>query len=277
MSIHTSVARPRRRFSAAVCGVSAIAIGACAPLDDSSNNNRYGSITLRATGSAQQEFPITPTAVFFTGGQTDLPTSATTVDQCSQAPFFGEQISPGNIVAGSPLTLQIGGESFNMTETPAAPRVYTLPPAVRALYAVGDTATVTVPGVAGGFPGGRVSVRLSEPVMLGSLAEVVPGQSYLIIWATNGDQRSGIVISMRYAAGAAAQGANQQVLCNVRDDGAYTFQGAQLLAWASSNALFRSINVLRWRSNTAAVDARSTLYIVSTIDTTATSAFNAPQ
>jgi len=277
MSNHPSAAHPGRRFFAAVSAVSALTISACSPLDDSSNNNRYGSIALRATGSARPEFLITPTAVFFTGGQTVLPTSATTTDQCGQFPLTVERVAAGNLTAGSPLTLQVGGESFNMIESVVAPRIYTLPVALSAQYTVGDTATVTVPGVAGGFPGGQVSVRLSEPVVLRSLAAVVPGTNYSLSWATNGDARSGIVISMRYAAGSATDGANQQLLCNVRDDGEYTFQGSQLLAWASSNALFRSINVLRWRTNTASVDARSTLYIVSTIDTTAGNIPNVPQ
>ncbi len=269
MSRHVSASRLGRRLFAALCGVSALMLGACVGLDDSANNNRYGSVNLRATGSAPGPFSATATVTFFTGGEATLPTSVTSVDQCGQFPFTVEQIVPGNLTGGTSLALRVGGQSYAMTEPPTVPRIYTLPAPGVALYQTGDSAILTVPGVAGGFPGGQIAVRLAEPVLLGPLAPVEAGADYAISWASNGDPRSGVIISMRYALAGSTDAPNRQLLCTVRDDGAYTIPGGVLTEWSTSNAASRSVNVLRWRTNEASVDERSKLHIVSTIDTTA--------
>jgi hypothetical protein len=268
MSIHVSHARLARRFFAAACGVSAFTMSACLSIDESANNNRYGSINFRATGSAEGPFAATPTAVFFTGGQATLPNSSTSSDQCAQFPLTGEQIVPGNLVGGPALELRVGGQSYSMTESATVARIYTLPAPGVALYEAGDSARITVPGVAGGFPGSQIAVRLAEPVLLGPLTPIVVGEDFPISWTTNGDPRSGVIISMRYALGAAADEPDRQLLCTVRDNGAYTIPGGLLTEWATSNAAFRSVNVLRWRTNEVSVDERTKLHIVSTIDTT---------
>ncbi len=269
MPTHMYAPRLRRRLFAVVCGVSAGALSACLTMDDSQANNRYGSINLRASGSEQGPYRATATAVFFTGGESALPNSLTTSDQCGTFPYTVEQVVPGDLTAGSSVELVMGGvTSYALAQTEAVPRVYVLPAPGVALYEEGDSAVVNVPGVAGGFPAGQIKVQLAEPVRLGTLTPIVPGEDYPISWETNGNAQSGIIISMRYASAASDDRADQQVLCIVRDNGAYTISGGLLSEWSSSNPAFRVANVLRWRTNEATVDERSKLHIVSLIDTT---------
>lgn len=268
MLMSISAKRLGRRSSAVLFGAAALSLSACLTADESANNNRYGAINIRATGSAQGPLAATPTVVFFTGGESVLPNSATSSDQCGQFPLTGEQIVPGNLRGGSPLDLKVGANSYGMVESPTVARIYTLPAPGVALYQPGDSARLSVPGVAGGFPGGQIAVRLAEPVLLGPLTPAVAGQDFPISWATNGDARSGIIISLRYAFTATSDEPDRQLLCTVRDNGSYTVPGGLLTEWATSNPAFRSVNVLRWRTNEASIDERSKLHIVSTIDTT---------
>ncbi len=262
------ISRVARRLHAVAMVTLALGVSACIDVSDPDANNRFGSISIRASSGGAGPYRALPTAIFFTGSPSTLPNSASQTDQCGQFPLAPEQLVPGTLVAGEELALRVGGQNLTMTEAPNAPRIYTMPPPGEFIYAAGDTLRVTLPGAAGGFPGSQISLRLAEAVRLGPLTPTAIGEDYPISWQQNGDARSGIIISMRYASAASTTAANLQVLCLVRDNGSYTIPGGLLTEWYTSNPSFRSVNVLRWRTNTVEVDPRSTLYIVSTIDTT---------
>src|SRR5690606_6297716 len=117
--------------------------------------------------------------------------------------------------------------------------------------------------VAGGFPAGQVSIRLAEPVQLGTLPVVSSDDDYPVTWASNGQGTSGIIIALRFGFSGSSLQPDRQVLCQVRDDGAYTIPGGFLGEYYASLPDHREINVLRWRTNAAQIDERSQLHIVS--------------
>jgi hypothetical protein len=246
----------------------ALGVSACIDVSDPDANNRFGSITIRSTGSGAGPHRALPTAIFFTGSPSTLPNSAAQTDQCGQFPLTLEQLVPGTLVAGEELAMRVGAQNLTLTEAPNVPRIYTMPAPGEFVYNEGDTVRVTLPGAAGGFPGSQISLRLAEAVRLGPLTQTEVGEDYPVSWQLSGDARSGIIISMRYASASSTTEANSQLLCLVRDNGSYTIPGGLLTEWYTSNPAFRSLNILRWRTNTVEVDPRSTLYIVSTIDTT---------
>ncbi len=272
MRLFASPSIPLRRSAQGVFAGALLVLGACS-LGESAPTFRYGVVTIRGAGSSSGSvdgpFVAAPTAVFFTAPETQVPNSVTTVDFCSLQSYVVEQIAPGNMRAGESLQVDVGSDTYSMIESDIAARIYVLSSGPAFLYQAGDTARITSPGLAGGFPGGQVAVRLAEPVRLGPLMNPVMGEDFPISWETNGDARSGIVISMRYAATSTAGAPDQQYLCIVRDNGAYTIPGSSLTDWYMSPPALREVNVMRWRTNVTEIDERSIFHVVSTIDTTA--------
>lgn len=245
-------------------------VSACRPLTDVTGDFRYGSITVRAAGSGAGPFTATPSATFFRSFEQSLPESNTLQDLCGNYAYTPATISPGNLEPGGPIPLSIGGSSVGSLVEPAGVTgVYVLPEPTTFQYAFGDTLRVTVPGTAGGFPAGQVSVRLAEPVQLGAISVPGPGDDFPVSWVSNGQGTSGIIISLRFGVAQTSVRPDRQVLCLVRDNGAYTIPGGILGDYYASLPDHRELNVLRWRTNSTRVDERSVLHIVSSLDTTA--------
>jgi hypothetical protein len=244
-----------------------LALSACASISDVQGNNRYGAITINATGSFEGPFAAVPTATFFRSQPQELPNSRTEFDQCAPFNFVPESFVPGNLEAGSAIELRVGTQTLSLTQPANLPRVYALPGGVGFPYRAGDSVRVTVPGQAGGFPAASIGLRLAEPVVVDAVQVGSETEDLPIRWQANGDANSGIIISLRFSTVAGTLAPNRQLLCTVRDNGAFTIAGGFLGEYFSSDPVSRSVNVLRWRTNAVTVDERSALYIVSTIDT----------
>ncbi len=255
------------RLSVLLAAAAALSLSACLSTSEVRGTNRYGSITIGASGGSTGPFVATPTAAFFTGRPTELPTSRTTTDQCGTFAFTRESFAPGNLDAGSALQLLVGNEGYQMEESAQVPGIYTLPGGGSFSYSAGDSIRVSVPGAAGGFPASQVALRLAEPIRLGPVV-LTDDQDLPITWESNGDANSGVIISVRFTTSVTSEIPDAQVLCVVRDNGAYTIPAATLGQYFASNPASRQLNVLRWRTNFSTVDERSSLYIVSTLDTT---------
>lgn len=247
---------------------------ACLTVEETSNNFRYGSMTIRATAGGQGPVTARPTASFFSGPDAALPSSRTTGDQCSVEFYAPEVFLPGNLTPGASVEVGVGGESFELTEEPGTPRLYTLAGTGTFTYDPGDTVTVTVPGAAGGFPGSQIQVRLAEPMRVGAQTPPsVNSGDYALTWQTDGDDNSGVLLSMRFGSFANEGVADRQLFCVLQDDGAFTVPESFLGEYLNSGPELRSINMTRWRTRTVNVDERTRFYIVSSADTTL---FDAP-
>jgi hypothetical protein len=250
-----------------VCAAS-LASTACLSLGDAEGTDRIGSITISSTLNSQVPRRATPTATFFTSQPTDLPNSRITTDQCGTFSYVPESFTPGNLQAGEALQVLVGGNSFSMSERANLPRVYGLTSGGSFPYAAGDSARISIPGQAGGFPPGQVAVRLAEPLELAPIVVTEADQDLAFQWETNGDANSSVIISLRYTTAVTTEVPDAQLLCIVRDNGSYSIPAGTLGIYYSSNPASRAVNVLRWRTNSAQIDERSQLYVVSTVDTT---------
>jgi hypothetical protein len=263
--------RPARRRLAAgpvVALASASLLSACLSSDGFDTNNRYGSITIESNGSANGRVLATAVGSFFRGGEIELPSSRVTSDNCGTFNLITETFTPGNLDAGGDVQLQVAGASYALSESAQVPLLYSLSNGGTFSYAPGDTARLAVPGSAGGFPAAQVAVRLAEPVQLGTVTDGEINEDLPVSWATNGDANSSIIISLRYTTSLTSTVPDVQVLCIVRDNGAYAIPASFLGNYYSANPESRSLNVLRWRTSTSEVDERTALYVVSTADTT---------
>ncbi len=259
----------RRRTIGTIACLATLGAGACRSLTDAVGDNRYGSIAVRASGSGEGPFTATPTATFFKSFEQTLPDSRTPTDQCGTFDYSPTTIVPGDLAPGGPLPVTVGSIPVGaMSELATVPGVFVLPSPNSFTYVTGDTMTLAVPGAAGGFPPGQVSVRLAEPVRIGALSPDDIGEDYPVSWETNGDGTSGIIIALRYGASSSSVRADRQLLCIVRDNGSFTITAGLMGEYQASLPDFRELNVLRWRTNSASIDARSVLYVVSSMDTT---------
>lgn len=258
----------RARVTAALVGGAAISLSSCISISDAQGSDRIGSITISSTLSSQVPRRATATATFFTTQPTDLPSSRVTNDQCGTFSYVPESFAPGNLLAGESLQLQVGGDTYNMSERSGLPRVYGLTSGESFPYAEGDSVRISIPGTAGGFPPGQIGVRMAEPLDLQPIVAPAIDQDLAFEWTANGDANSSVIISMRYTTAVTTEVPDAQLLCIVRDNGSYTIPAGTLGIFYSSNPASRQVNVLRWRTNEVRVDERSQLYLVSTIDTT---------
>jgi hypothetical protein len=267
--------RTMRRVGALVALLSVgLSLTACTGVGDPIGNDRFGAITISATGSGSGPFIAIPTAVFFTGLSSSVPTSKVASDQCGTFNYRAETYSPGDLSAGPALEVRVGSAVRSMTEPAGIRRLYALSSPNYFEYSPGDSLRLSIPGASGGFPASAIAVRLAEPIRLGPLPVLNVNDNVPISWETNGDANSGVIISFRWASGTSTvAGPDQQVLCIVRDNGAYTVAGTLLGNFYASEPSQRSLNVLRWRTNSTSIDARTTLYIVSSLDTTTTLRF----
>lgn len=260
----------RARVTAVLVGGAALSLSSCISISDAEGSDRIGSITISSSLSSQVPRRATATATFFTTQPTDLPSSRVTSDQCGTFNYVPESFTPGNLVAGESLQLQVGSETYNMSERTNLPRVYGLTSGESFPFAEGDSVRISIPGTAGGFPPGQIGVRLAEPLDLQPIVAPQTDQDLSFEWTANGDANSSVIISMRYTTAITTEVPDAQLLCIVRDNGSYTIPSGTLGIYYSSNPASRQVNVLRWRTNTVRVDERSQLYLVSTIDTTFT-------
>ncbi len=266
MPVSPDLRRPARL---APFALGTLLLSACLGISETQDNNRYGSVTITASGG-NDGAPVAASvaAAFFTGGTIELPTSVTTTDVCSSFSYSPETFSPGNLDAGSTLQLSVAGQPYSLSESGTVSGVYTLDGAGSFPYSAGDSVRVTVPGAVGGFPAGQIALRLAEPISLGPITAPQANEDLPISWSANGDANSGVIISLRYTSSLSSTLPDAQVLCVVRDNGAYTISTGFLGLYFSSNPASRQLNVLRWRTNSARIDDRTNLYIVSTVDTT---------
>lgn len=259
---------PAARFGV-IIAAGLLLVSACRPLTDATGDYRYGSVSVRASGSGSGPYTAIPTATFFNSFEQTLPNSNTLQDVCGTYFYSPATISPGNLEPGGPVPLSIRGSSVGMLDEPVGvPGVYVLPAPNSFQYVLGDTLRVNVPGAAGGFPAGQVSLRLAEPIQLAALTNVAPGDDFPISWANNGQGTSGVILALRFGVSATSLAPDRQVLCLVRDNGGYTIPGGILGEYYASPPDHRELNVLRWRTNSQQIDERSLLHIVSSLDTT---------
>ena len=272
-SLRRLLRSPLRR-SSALLFVAVPLLAACGgddtPTGTGGNTPRYGSLAIIGTRAGDSVI-ATPRAVFFSGVVQEVPDSRTTTDRCAITPLDLTPSNPlGDLLAGASLSLDVRGAQSASLAMPreAGTNAYALAVPGTFRYTAGDSVRLTVPGATDGFPASGVAVRLAEPVRLGPVAQPASNQPFRFTWAPDGDANSGIILSLRFREGATGSVPTTQVLCILRDDGAYDVPATLLTEYLQSPSSFRSLQVTRWRTNFSQVDARTLLHVLSSADTT---------
>lgn len=188
-------------------------------------------------------------------------------DQCVVASLTNPGTSPiGQMRAGDALQLMIGAETYNLPWSSTRNGYFT-PSNAPISYLTGDVARAVISGSAEGFPAAEISVRLAEPIVIDSMSTLDADRPLEVYWNATRDPGTAVILSLAYANPATSTVANEQVYCELADDGAHLIEGVGLARAFASPPELRYITITRWRTSQSNPDDRSLVHIVSTVQT----------
>ena len=245
-----------------------VAIAACENLDQPPQVlRRYGSVVIEGQNTSETTVSATAKAIFFESSIASVPSSITAQnDQCTVTNVDTSAVEVlGQKNVGDALSLQVGAQTINMPWVPGGSR-YDSPVGSPFVYTTGQTAQVTVPGNADVYPAGSVSVLLAEPILAPDVT-VSLTQPMIINWNASTSQTSAVLLSLRYANPGNAGYGNQQIVCQLKDDGLMELPVSSLATFLQSPPIHRSLTLTRFRTNEVNLDDRTLLHISSQTDT----------
>lgn len=212
--------------------------------------SNYGVIGLNTViGTA--DTVLAPEAVFYRSGLLSLPTSRISNDQCLvmdyPTPTQGTAL-PRFLDAGDSVAVETATTTkFLFPVIDAAGESYVLESSDRFAFHPGERITITVPGAAGGFSAGSISILTASPFTLGPVAGDPPiGEPLPITWSPAGDDSTKILLSLRYGFNGAVE-PNQQIFCSLVDDGSADVPETLVPAWRTATTGSQRVHAARWR------------------------------
>jgi hypothetical protein len=193
---------------------------------------------------------LSPEALFYRTGLLGLPTSRVTTDQCQIAAYptstQGTQL-PRFLDAGDSVAVSTAATTKYLFPTVGADgEAYVLEVGDRFPFQPGENVTITVPGAAGGFANGTISVLTAQGFTLGPIDPSPAADEVLdLTWTPRGDDSTKMLISLQYGVGQLQQ--NQQIFCSLVDDGAAEVSALLLSPWRNASTGSRRVEAARWR------------------------------
>jgi hypothetical protein len=224
-----------------------LALAACLDPDPVPESN-YGVIGL-TTVVSNSDTILSPEALFYRTGLLSLPTSRVSTDQCqvavhptpSQGGALPRFLDAGDSVAVSTVdltkylfpTVDVDLEAYVLRDS-----LFPFQP--------GENVTITVPGAAGGFTNGTISVLTARGFTLGPIDPSPPVDEGLdLTWSPTGDDSTKMLISLQYGVGQLEP--NQQIFCSLIDDGAAEVPPGLVTQWRNATTGSRKVEAARWR------------------------------
>ena len=232
-----------------------LALAACLEPEPIPETN-YGVIGLTTVVSAANDTILSPEAQFFRTELLILPTSRVSEDQCQRA------IYPAPDQGGGLLRFLDAGDSVAISTAASTKYLFPIVGVGGERYALrdsvfpfhpGEKVTVTVPGAAGGFTNGTISILTAQGFTLGQIAPSPPtGEGIDLTWTPAGDDSTNMLISLQYGVGQLEP--NWQIFCSLVDDGAAEVppalasdREALVAQWRSATTGSRKVLAARWR------------------------------
>jgi hypothetical protein len=236
----------RLPFRLALVGI--LPIMGCLDPDPGPQQN-YGVIGL-TTVASETDTILSPEAQFYRAGRLILPSSRVVTDVCQVAAYptlVDDSGTPRFVDAGDSVQIATNGYSTYLYPVLEFQRViYQLDAGDQFSFSPGENVTVNVPGAAGGFASSTISIATARPFTLGEVQAAPPqGEGLPLTWTPAGDDSTKILISIQYGVG--TQTANQQIFCELVDDGAYTIPELYLAAYRNATTGTRNVDAARWR------------------------------
>jgi hypothetical protein len=209
----------------------------------------YGVIGLTTVVSTNDTI-LAPEAQFYRTALLGLPTSRVFTDQCLTAgyPTPTETQQLRYLDAGDSVAVSTVASTRYIfpTVNSEGDESYVLRTSDRLPFHPGDAVTVTVPGAAGGFANGTVSVITARGFTLGPIEPNPPVDEGLdITWTPAGDDSTKMLLSLQYGVGQPTP--NQQIFCSLIDDGTAQIPSFLLTQYRNAVAGSRRVEAARWR------------------------------
>jgi hypothetical protein len=224
----------------------------------------WGFVTVGATKSTAGSHFANTEGLFFTGNLSAVPNSDFTADTCADV-----LLSEGNnlagvtyLDAGPSVSAILGGVARTLDRTTTAQGI-AYRPASPLAYTPGDSIVVDVGGVPGGFPGGSIRAKTAEAFNFPIDIPVPAGtEAIQLNWDAPQDQRSAMVVSLRYATSQNPSIATRNVLCTFVDDGRDSIPFRWHQNWSASAGV-RTVVATRLRTHYVAA-GNGNLGVIST-------------
>lgn len=245
-------------------------LAACSDVAEPVTENlRYGAVSFVGRNGPNGTVTAIPTMTFIRAFAQVPNSAALATDQCGYAAIdTTPQAVLGQYRAGDSITVAIGGRTIKLGFRTDSSR-YDLQRSGSTTYSSGDIATITVPGADTSFPASSISLKLAEPLIPGPVAAPqVSGDPMRITWNATNDSSSAVLLFLRYGNTSQATRANEQIYCQMRDDGQTSLAYSTLSAFVVSPVATRSLRMIRFRTNVLQLDTRTILHAASQVDTT---------
>ncbi|MES2522354.1 MAG: hypothetical protein V4617_06640 [Gemmatimonadota bacterium] len=252
---------------ALACAVLVPFAAACGGLTDTSSEiGRYAAVTITARSTSATAATGTATAIVFDSYSALVPNSTLERRETCQVLTYTPTVNElrGQLRAGNAVGFSVGASNLSLEYDDNRMR-YSLPAAGTFTYGRGDVATITIPGVAQGYPASSISVKLAEPVIPGAMVNPTPGLPFTVLWNETGDPTALVIISLRYGSSAGSIG--EQIYCTATDDGQFELSSSALLSFHASPAATRNLSITRFRTNQTLLDPRTLLHVGTSADT----------
>jgi hypothetical protein len=242
---------PMRRFFRPLAVVAPIVLVACLDPEPVPETN-YGIIGLTTVPSTNDTI-LSPQAVFYRTGPLGLPTSRLSTDLCQLVNYptpSGSTDLPRFLDAGDSVAVSTGTSTkYLFPIIDGDGESYVLKTGDRFPFHPGEQVTITVPGVAGGFANGTISVETARGFTMGPIDPSPPPDEGLdLTWspaAAAGDDSTKILISLQYGTGQVEP--NEQIFCSLVDDGSAEVPSVFAARWRAATTGSRRFEAARWR------------------------------
>lgn len=235
----------------------------------SPSQQRWGFVYLNALRTNAGEDRLEANAHFFRGSVSSVPDARLRPDSCF---LVGDYVPPSNsaitgvtyLDAGTNITMTIGGTATPVprSSTAGAP-TYGLSGGTAVSYHPGDSAIVTIPGAAGGFPAAEIRGRTAEAFTMGAIAPST--QTIPLTWSAATDNNSAMLVSLQYTP-AGTNARTQEIRCAFTDDGVDSIPVRQHQAWSATTNVNRNVVVTRLRTSILFVEGGA-MELISTYQT----------
>jgi hypothetical protein len=189
-------------------------------------------------------YSATATGFFFQERLTEISNSASPPNTCSPPQSTSVVSNSGGtrwISAGTNPTLSLIGPGEAVARTvpmlhtaDLANRQFYINDSLPTVYPGTDTATVTLPGAAGGFPALTMRARVVENYEAQPVADSGDASGLVLQWTPATQTGTTMQIQLRYKTDPAFELPNEQVICSVVDDGDFRVPASALLGWRNA-------------------------------------------
>lgn len=235
------------------------AVGACgSDLSTNTTPLSYGILTVGDSATAASgSRSVRPVGLFYVADRQTLPNSLSALDSCVVTTIGTEGTAPVTYVsAGDSVAVAVGDTTaYLLPQAASGATSYVLRGTDALSYTPGDLFTFAVPGTAGGFPSGTVSIVSVQPLSIDSVAVTPPADSDMIVtWDAGGDDSTRVNVFLRYAS-IAGTAPDQQIFCSWVDDGSGTVPAVTASRWRTASASGREASAFRWRTSRVLADS----------------------